>query len=390
MSLRHSATPSLAYVLPTRNRPEVLGRTLEAIGSLPRHDAEVIVVDNASDTLPTVRRTLENGIGVRVIGLDENIGAAARNVGVRASDPGASWIVMLDDDSHPRSADFVRALSTAPSDVLAISADIHLPSSARREDGGLPEVFIGCGVAVRRDAFLASGGYDPSFSYYVEEYDLAARLMLMGGRVAFEPSFVVEHHKVAAGRDMDLILARLIRNNGWVAQRYCPESERRAEIRRLRDRYRAIAEKESAMPGFARGLLELRRTRAAQARRGMPREMYDRFTGLAHARDAIRSAIWERPFRTAALVARGKNDWAIERALFECRISIAPEPAEADAIVVGSMSPGPMIDAAIRLANAHLDRRIITPWTGAVRVAADAINPLSATSAAWARRAIPA
>lgn len=370
MSLRHSVTPSLAYVLPTRNRPEILSRTIAALGSLPAHNAEVIIVDNASDQAPVVNRTLANGIGVRMIGLDENAGAAARNVGAHASDPGARWIVMLDDDSHPTTIGFLDALAHAPGDVLAVSADIHLPAQKRREDGGLPEVFIGCGVAIRRDAFLASGGYDHAFNYYVEEYDLAARLMLMGGRVAFDPSFVIHHYKVTSGRDTNLILERLIRNNGWVTQRYCPETERRAELRRLRTRYRAIAEKENALPGFTRGLLELRRTRAAQLRRQMPREIYDRFTGLAHARDAIRAAIWERPFRTAAIVARGKNDWAVESALFECGVSIAHDAAEADALVVGTMSPGPMIDAALRAVSEMPTRRVIVPWRAAATIKA--------------------
>lgn len=357
-------------MLPTRNRPEILSRTLAALGSLPAHNAEVIIVDNASDQPPKVERALANGIGVRVIGMDENAGAAARNVGVHASEPGARWIVMLDDDSHPVSIRFLESLANATSDVLAVSADIHLPAHKRREDGGLPEVFIGCGVAIRRDAFLASGGYDHAFNYYVEEYDLAARLLLMGGRVAFHPSFVVHHHKVTAGRDMNLILERLIRNNGWVTQRYCPEPERRAELRRLRTRYRAIAEKEDAVTGFTRGLLELRRTRALQQRRQMPREIYDRFTGLAHAREAIRAAIWERPFRTAALVASGKNDWAVERALFECGVSIAQDASEADALVVGTMSPGPMIDAAIRAGREMPTRRVIVPWRAAATLKA--------------------
>ncbi len=390
MSLRRIVTPSLAYVLPTRNRPGALARTLEALGALARHDAEVVVVDNASDVRPDLPRALANGIDVRSIVLDENLGAAARNIGVHATDPGTHWIVMLDDDSCPDSIEFIRALAGVPGDVLAVSADIHLPTQRRREDGGLPEAFIGCGVAIRRDAFLASGGYDPAFGYYVEEYDLAARLMLMGGQIAFGQAFVVHHHKVTAGRDMDLILARLIRNNGWVTQRYCPESERRAELRRLRDRYRTIAKKEHAIAGYARGLVELRHTRAAQFRREMPRAIYDRFTGLAHAREAIHRAIWQRPFRTATIVAPGKNAWAIERALFECRISIASDERDADALVIGTMSPGPMIDTAIRISNLHPDRRVVIPWTTGAGIAMGAINPRSATGAAMARRAIPA
>jgi GT2 family glycosyltransferase len=343
----------------------MLARTLDAIGALPPHDAEVIVVDNASDRVPDVAHELANGIGVKLIRLEENAGAAARNVGAHASDPRSRWIVMLDDDSHPVSTEFLSALARMPDDVLAVSADIHLPAERRREDGGLPEVFIGCGVALRRDAFLASGGYDPAFNYYAEEYDLAARLMLMGGRVTLEPSFIVHHHKVSTGRDKGLILGRLVRNNGWVSQRYTPESRRRAELRHNRTRYRAIAKKEHATAGFAAGLVELRRTIRAQTRRAMTLEMHDRFTGAAQALDAVQHAMWDRAFRTAAIIARGKNDWAVERALFESGVSAACDPSDAEVLVIGTMSPGPMIDATIRAHRDYPGRRVITPWLGA-------------------------
>ncbi len=359
-----SASP-IAYVLPTRNRPEALTRTLAALGALPPHSAEVIVVDNNSDRTPDAAHELENGIPVRLIRLDENAGAAARNVGAHASDPAASWIVMLDDDSNPTSDAFVRALARVPQDVLAVSADIHLPAEKRREDGGLPEVFIGCGAALRRDAFLAAGGYDPAFNYYAEEYDLAARLMLMGGRILFDPLFHVEHHKVTAGRDKGLILGRLIRNNGWVTQRYAPEDRRRAELRHLRARYRTIAAREGVTEGFGAGLLELRQTIRTQTRRAMTPEMHDRFTGAAQAIGAVQHAMWDRPFHNAAIISRGKNDWAVERALFESGVSIACDPADAEVLVVGTMSPGPMIDATLRAYRDYPGRRVLVPWLGA-------------------------
>ena len=59
---------------------------------------------------------------------------------------------------------------------------------------------------------------------------------------------------------MNTILARLVRNNGWVMQRYAPDELRRDQVRDQRRRYRAIAAKESASRGYSEGLLELRRT----------------------------------------------------------------------------------------------------------------------------------
>lgn len=390
----------ITYILPTRDRPERLALTLAALGSLNGHPdgAEVIVIDNASRFPPTPPERLANGLRVRTLFRTTNEGAASRNAGVEAADPRHAWVVMLDDDSYPCDTGFIRRLAKAPADVAAVSADIYLPGLARRESGGLPEVFIGCGVAIRRDVFLALGGYDPAFNYYAEEYDLAARMILAGYRVAFDPWFRVEHHKVAAGRDMNTILARLVRNNGWVMQRYAPDDLRREQIRDQRRRYRGIAAKEDALPGFARGLVELRHTIRAQKRTPMPRRLFDRFTGLAYARDALALAYRNKPFKTAALVDEGKNGWVIRQALAELGVEVvnpwpwavtakgeaqrangadqaaASDPMRSsplalrsppDALVIGTMSPGPLLDAWERrtLATpAGPAQRIIAPW----------------------------
>lgn len=355
----------ISYVIPTHNRPERLAKTLRAIAALGDHaacaGAEVVVVDNASET-PARSGPLMSGVPVRVVRLENNIGAAARNIGVHASDPGSDWIVMLDDDSFPTDLAFTRTLARVAPEVLAVSADIRVPRLRKREAGGLPEVFIGCGVAVRREAFLQAGGYDASFHYYVEEYDLAARLMLAGGRVLFDPGFHVQHHKDVGGRDFGVIVARLVRNNGWVAQRYAPDEARREELREVRRRYRAIAEKEQAVRGFATGLIELKSTLRQQSRAPLSRDLWDRFTGLAHAREAIH-ATWKRqPFRTAAVVEEGKNAWAVRRALEECGVTITHD-RDAQALVIGTMSPGPMLDARERRGKVDLEgRRVIAPW----------------------------
>jgi GT2 family glycosyltransferase len=355
----------ISYVLPTRNRHERLALTLEAIGSLRAHEriggAEVIVVDNASDVRPRVPDRLDNGLPVRLVRRPTNEGAAARNAGVEAADPASSWIVMLDDDSHPVDTGFIRALARAPLDVGAVTADIRLPAHARREAGGLPEVPVGCAVAYRREVYERLGGYDPTFDYYVEEYDLAARLLLAGYRVAHDPWFRVAHHKIDDGRDFGRIVARLVRNNGWVAQRYAPDDRRLDEIREIRRRYRRIAANENATDGYVAGLTEQRRTIALQPRTPMPPDLFDRFTGLAPARAALRLAESEAPLGRAALVAEGKNAWVVRRVLQEMCVPVVQRAGEADTFVIATMSPGPMADAHERLAASHIGR-VIAPW----------------------------
>ncbi|TVQ60720.1 MAG: glycosyltransferase [Phycisphaerales bacterium] len=356
----------IGYVVPTRNRPERIHALLAALGSLPAHDAELVIADNASAEPVRAPRELANGLPVTVLRLARNRAAAARNDAVQALDDSRDWAVMLDDDSAPTDLGFIQALRHQPGDVAAVMADIHLPRAGEREHGGLPEVFIGCGVAIRREAFLATGGYDPAFGYYAEEYDLAAKLILAGARVTFDPAFRVDHQKATEGRDTDLILHRLVRNNGWVMQRYAPDHERAAEMHEIRTRYKRIAEKEWALPGYTRGLRELKRTTILQPRTPMPQHLWERFTGFAAAHAALCAAQDRAPFRTAALVRPGKNARIVARAIEASGAAVVNDPENAEALVIGTLSPGPMIDAALEFSA---DLRLIAPWSVAQRYA---------------------
>lgn len=357
---------TVCFVIPTRDRCDDLQRTLDAIGRLPMPDAEAFVVDNGSEQSALVPGGLDNGMPVRLECLPFNEGAAARNRVIGRTE--AEWLVMLDDDSHPVDAGLPAALAGLPETVGAVSADITVgqagvPGSesgvVRRELGGLPEVFIGCGVAIRRRVFESLGGYDGAFGYYAEEYDLAAKMIRAGYEIRFDPRFRVEHRRSATGRDTDRIVENLVRNNGWVMQRYAPENIRAAQVRETRRRCRFIAEKESAMDGYARGLVALRRTLHAQERTPLTPAQFDRFTGMAHARAAIGAAYADSAFRTAAVVDAGKNAWSVRRALVELGVEEAGED-DAEALVIGTMSPGPMIDSLEQRASS--DRRVIAPW----------------------------
>lgn len=353
----------ITYVIPTRDRHDALARTLHAIAALGPHDAELIIADNASSEHVSAPRSLTSGLPVRTLRLDRNHAAAARNHAANAADPRSGWLIMLDDDSWPLSLGHLDAIREAPTDVAAIAAEIFLTprqdGSTPREDGGLPEVFIGCGAAIRADLFRDLGGYDPSFEYYAEEYDLAARMILRGFRIAFDRRFQVAHDKSAAGRDFSRIVRNLVRNNCWTAHRYAPDAARQTEIDRHIARYRAIAAKECATAGFDLGTADLAATLAAQPRTPMTQDQWDLFTGLAACRAALDAQFGEHPPRSAAIVAPGKHEWAIRQALAERGIPLVAEAADAEAVVIGTLSPGPMLDTAERRAA---EPRIVSPW----------------------------
>ena len=348
-----------SYIIPTRNRTDELLITLRQIGRL--HSAadaplaQVVIADNASEE-PVTHAVAEEALGeagdrvcVRVIHLDENYGAAARNIAADAADSRCRWLVMLDDDSAPISLDFAEAINTVAEDVAAVAAEIFLPSPAgtvRRENGGLPEVFVGCGVALRRDVFTKLGGYDEDFGYYVEEYDLAAKIIAAGYRTVLDRRFIVLHRKVAGNRDMNMILERLVRNNILVALRHAPAGEILGAIAEPVGRYARIAVKEKSLGGYIRGIWLAVWAAIRQERTPLNAAGWARLTGMAAARLAVLQLVAD-GHCTVKLIAEGKNSRIVREAMAEKSLSDAGPDAGRDvACLVATLSPGPMWDAA--------------------------------------------
>jgi len=61
--------------------------------------------------------------------------------------------------------------------------------------------FLACAVMVRRDAFLAAGGFRPRLFVYGEEALLAMDLAAAGWRLSYAPSLLVRHFPAPAGRN---------------------------------------------------------------------------------------------------------------------------------------------------------------------------------------------
>ncbi len=205
------------------------------------------------------------------------------------------------------------------------------------------------------------GGYDPAFHFYAEEYDLAARLIMAGHVIVHDGRFRVRHSKVTAGRDMELILRRLVRNNGWIVRRYAPRDELAGLLIEVIDRYGEIARRENAVDGYLKGLGDLLATIDRQPRRPMTPAHFDRFTGLAHVRRALgASTLLTSPGTRVAIVEEGKNAWVVRRVLGELGCEIVSDERDAEVLVIGTLSPGPMLDACDRRRGSIVP--VIAPW----------------------------
>ncbi|MFG0314457.1 MAG: glycosyltransferase family 2 protein [Phycisphaerales bacterium] len=346
----------VSFIIPTRNRHEVLEETLGRIGStVPGSmsgSCELIIVDNGSSVAVEAPRQLANVMPVRVIRLGINKNTAARNIA--AIEAEGEWLVMLDDDSSPLAETDWGVLDQQDEEVAAIGGEITLPDG-RHESGGLPEVVVGCGCAIRRDVFLELAGYDASFGYYAEEYDLCAGLIQSGYRVAHSRSLRFLHRKSSVGRDFNRIIRYLVRNNGWVLQRYAPEQRLGPAMDGVLERYRQIAIKERVLEGYELGVTELEQTLSEQVRTPLSAEQWDRFIGRAAVGQTLRSKLPARSSRVEILGSEHEKGRAIvadEIGKLGCQIV----HQDGDVRVIGSISPGPMLD----LMRVYPDA--IAPW----------------------------
>ncbi|BBH70856.1 glycosyl transferase [Actinoplanes sp. OR16] len=206
-----SRNDDVTVVVATRNRRDRLFETL------PEHRAPVILVDNASDD-GGPEEIASAFPSVEVVRLGENIGAAARNEGVRRA--GTPYVAFADDDSYwsPGSLARAAALMGAHPRVGLLSARVLIGAEGRIDPvseamaaapiGGASGVpgpkilgFLSCAVVVRREAFLAVGGFEPRLFVYGEESLLAMDLAAAGWELRYAPELVVRHFPLPAGRD---------------------------------------------------------------------------------------------------------------------------------------------------------------------------------------------
>jgi GT2 family glycosyltransferase len=280
--------PDLAVVVATRNRaPELLG-ALTRLRALPERP-RVVVVDNGS-TDGSSARVRAHHPDVEVIELGRNLGAAARTVGA-ASVP-AAYVAFSDDDSWWAPGALARAvalldrhrrLAVLAARVLVGPEGRLDPVCAEMAAGRLPVApdlpgpsvlgFVACGAVVRRDAFLAAGGFHRRLGVGGEEELLALDLAARGWGLAYVDE-VVAHHHPSPSRD-PLGRRRIqVRNALWSAWLRRPAAGATRQTLHL-------AGPALGQPGARAGVLD--------AVLGLPWVLRERHPVRAELEDALRS-----------------------------------------------------------------------------------------------------
>lgn len=193
-------TPELSVIIPACARPDGLRRCLDRLRpgaqTLDPSLYEVIVTDDGTGCR---QETLESEFPWARFTLGPKRGPAAnRNHG--ASMARGNWLVFIDDDCVPDrqwlSAFFAEArgdqFDLMEGRVVATGWTGHPLDEAVQNLGG--GAFWSCNLAVRRDFFVRSGGFDEEFpAPAFEDMEFAARLKKMRARTCFVHGAVVEH-----------------------------------------------------------------------------------------------------------------------------------------------------------------------------------------------------
>jgi GT2 family glycosyltransferase len=221
----------VAVVIATRNRLASLRVTLERLAALPEQPP-VVVVDNAS-TDGTVEAVRADYPAMTVVALPENRGVAARTVGARQVDE--PYVAFSDDDSwwapgalahaaelfdaHPRLGLIAARILVGPHEQLDPTCAVMAASPLGWQPGLCgPSIlgFVACGAVVRRDAFLAAGGFHPRFVVGGEEGLLAVDLAMAGWALTYVDAMVAHHHPSPV-RDHATRQRFIARNDVWTA-----------------------------------------------------------------------------------------------------------------------------------------------------------------------------
>ena len=171
-------------VIPTRDRPELLERCLNALArqTLGPKQFEIIVVDD---------------------GEAREGPAAARNEGVRRAR--AEIVAFTDDDTLPHRDWLKNGLAALTGDIDVVSGPIRVEGAgsddpqhdARNLERG---EFAAGNCFCRKSVLEEVGGFDESFRMaWREDSDLEFRLLAAGARIIHAPDAVVSHPRGPAG-----------------------------------------------------------------------------------------------------------------------------------------------------------------------------------------------
>ena len=207
-----SMQPSISVVIPALNEGKYLARTVDNLrGTLPPNSEIVVVDDGSTDGCAD---SLSEDISLRVIRCLRLGSACARNVGARQATrdivvfadahieaPPHWWVPLTDalrDSAVGAAAPVISVMGSQISKGYGMrwkGPDFGIEWLAPGADDPHPiGLAPGCMLAMRREVFHATGGFDDGMMLWgMEDSELSLRLWLLGYELRLVPSVEVAH-----------------------------------------------------------------------------------------------------------------------------------------------------------------------------------------------------
>jgi N-acetylglucosaminyl-diphospho-decaprenol L-rhamnosyltransferase len=197
---------------------EEIRAALESMLAQTRAPSEILVIDNGQRGPSFAESLSAYGEQVKVIDAGSNIGyAPAINLAARRAS--GDYLVTLNPDAHAEPECLERLAAVADSDpqILLTGAQILLEDGVTRNAGANPlhptgispaggygkpresgaprdvAVVSGACCLIRREAFLALGGFVDEFFVFYDDPDMGWRALIAGMRVVYCPDAVALH-----------------------------------------------------------------------------------------------------------------------------------------------------------------------------------------------------
>lgn len=221
-----AARPTIGVGIATQDRWDELAITLARLEESGLHQCdEVLVIDDGSaQPMPGAFRT--RFPWARFERSPQRLGYIAQRNRI-ARELRTALYLSLDDDSFIEQGDLAAAAHwlVQRAEVVALCFSIVLDD----EEAALPATapapvrfYIGCAHLVKRDAFLALGGYREELEHLCEEVQFCLAAARRDLRIRHYPQVIVRHRPSRIGRNQPRAQRLLTRNDVYCAALYYP------------------------------------------------------------------------------------------------------------------------------------------------------------------------
>jgi len=222
------ASSSIGISITTKDRWDDLEITLSRLKTDGLDCLETIVIDDGS-AVPLPSHFKQKFPWVKFIRFESSQGATTQRnrIAQLLSTP---LILGLDDDSFPIAGDLEAAASWLMGEPKAcslgfpiINDELPLPPLLSAPKPPFPsKSFVACACLIKREQFLALGGYEELLGYYWEEQEFSLKAFQQGYRNYTFPGVIVRHRVTSAARNHGRQIQLMVRNYMLICLWYHP------------------------------------------------------------------------------------------------------------------------------------------------------------------------